>query len=401
MKKGKKAMESETMEQNEKVALVVVKLKANNLKIEIKDCGALDRVDTIVNKPIAEWFLPTDGWNGLLEEILEKIADPEKSLKFNFIGANKDKKEFFNHLEKHVEKLNVHLAGSDAFAKFLKVAGKVPGVAVKREKFLRKAFEKVCKDPEQLEKIIQKGPRAAGIPVEQINEIANHEIGKAVASATTISFVTGLPGGLAMLATVPADLLQFYAHAMIILQKLMYLYIWDNDIFDEDGNMDEATEQVVIVMFGVMFGVKAAATTLAKLVAQIGGKSLSKVTANAITKALIKGVVNKTTRPLIVKIIQKIGLRSTLMLGHKLASKIVPLIGGFASAALTLAFLPPMANLLKNKLANLEDEAKKVADTVTEGDDVEGEFSESIDWGKFDLDEANETDEEEIPVFEE
>lgn len=386
MKKKKKAMESETTEQSEKIAIIVIKLKLDNLKIEIKDCGALDRVDSIVNKPIAEWFLPTDGWKGLLEEILDKIADPEKALKFNFIGANKDRKEFFTHLEEHIERLDIRLADSDAFTKFLKVAGKVPGVAVKREEFLRKAFKKICKDSDQLEKIIQNGPRAAGIPVEQINEIANHEIGKAVASATTISFVTGLPGGLAMIATIPADLLQFYAHAMIIMQKLMYLYIWDNDIFDEDGNMDEATEQVVIVMFGVMFGVKAAATALTKIVTKIGTKSLTKTIFKAIiTKAIIKGVINK------------IGSRATIFYSYifatLLATKIVPLIGGFGSAALTLAFLPPMAKLLKNKLAKLEDESS---------DDIWGEeFSKSLELGKIDSDEANEADEEDIPAFEE
>ena len=83
------------------------------------------------------------------------------------------------------------------------------------------------------------------------------------------------------------------------------------------------------------------------------------------------------------------------------ASKIVPLIGGAASAALTLLLLPPMANRLKKELANLEVKAKTPSGGTAEGDGVEDEISESIDWGKFDLDEVNETDEDDIPVFEE
>ena len=75
-----------------------------------------------------------------------------------------------------------------------------------------------------IQSIISLGPPQAGVEKEEIDRIADKIIRKSKWSTTGVSFLTGMPGGFAMAATLPADILQFYLQAFILLQKLMFLY---------------------------------------------------------------------------------------------------------------------------------------------------------------------------------
>ena len=63
-----------------------------------------------------------------------------------------------------------------------------------------------------------------------------------------------------MLGTIPADLMQYYAHALRIMQKLAYLYGWRDLLADVDE--DDEMLGVLAVFFGVMLGVGGAAQSL-------------------------------------------------------------------------------------------------------------------------------------------
>lgn len=60
------------------------------------------------------------------------------------------------------------------------------------------------------------------------------------------------PGFIALPATVPADMAQYFGHMLRIAQKLAYLYSRP-DLFsgDSDG-VDDATKGVLTLFFGVM-----------------------------------------------------------------------------------------------------------------------------------------------------
>ena len=57
---------------------------------------------------------------------------------------------------------------------------------------------------------------------------------------TALSAIAGIPGGFALLATVPADTAQYLGHMLRVAQKLAYLYRWP-DLFEEDDEPDDAT----------------------------------------------------------------------------------------------------------------------------------------------------------------
>ncbi|MDD3041063.1 hypothetical protein [Bacteroides sp.] len=149
------------------------------------------------------------------------------------------------------------------FEVVLKAATSLPFVRIDREGFLGKELIKSC-PREQVQQAIVTNPARAGIDKKVIDGIANSCIKYELNKVSSISFAAGLPGGVAMLAAVPADVSQYFAHILRILQKLIYLYGWE-ELFDENGTLDDETTNMLTIFVGVMFGVNSATATLTKL----------------------------------------------------------------------------------------------------------------------------------------
>ena len=101
----------------------------------------------------------------------------------------------------------------------ISTAIRIPGIKVNRESFLREQFEDVS--PERLQSIIEKGPVEAKCSRSDLRKIARKLINKRTLFSTSASFVAGLPGGFAMAATIPADMLQFYGVALGLAQEMI------------------------------------------------------------------------------------------------------------------------------------------------------------------------------------
>lgn len=70
---------------------------------------------------------------------------------------------------------------------------------------------------------ISKGIKDSGMDVNILDQIANNCISYQTTMCSGTSFVTGLPGSLAILGTVPADIAQYYFYTLVIMQKLAYI----------------------------------------------------------------------------------------------------------------------------------------------------------------------------------
>lgn len=231
------------------------------------------------------------------------------------------------------------------FRQLLEAAAKLPGVRINRARYLRSALQRYCTE-EQIEQAIAGSPAAAGIPLQTITDVANTSIAYETTKATGISAVAGIPGGLAMIGTVPADLVQYLGHMLRIAQKLAYLYSWP-DLFADDGNeLDEATEGILILFVGVMVGVQFAQTGVSKVSAMIAAQVVKKLP----QKALTKGVIY----PLVKKVAGRLGATMTKKLFANGLAKAVPYIGAVFSGGLTLATFLPMSKKLQKHLASLE-----------------------------------------------
>lgn len=252
------------------------------------------------------------------------------------------------------------------FEKFLLKAGSVPGIQINRTNYLRKTFERDY--GKKLDQILLKGPLAAGIDDKTLRKIAKQAIRAEALKVSTISAGTGIFGGLAMAASVPADIIQFYGHLFRIVQKLMYLYGYTDDIFGEEGELDDATVNLLILYLGLMFGVEAASTVLAHI-AKIATKRLVRDIPMRVLKAL---VTKQAFREIVKRVTKLIGVKTTAKVALVAGSKAVPVVGAVTSGGITAIFFVPMAKKLQTYFE--KGEIKKLNDNE---DDLESLLKET------------------------
>ena len=216
----------------------------------------------------------------------------------------------------------------------------IRGVKVDRNKFLAEIFSSKV---DLLENIINNGPIGVGITREEINNIANRLIMKRTSQSSIASFAAGIPGGLAMAATIPADILQFFGMSLRLAQELSYLYgaddLWKNGKID-----DEKVKNQLILYCGVMFGVSGAVSGVRVLSTQVAKTALKKIPQKALTKTF--------WYPMIKKICSFVGYTLTKKTLASGVSKAIPVIGGVISGTINFASMMPMARKLNDTLDN-------------------------------------------------
>ena len=261
-----------------------------------------------------------------------------------------------------------------SFTSVIESAAKLPLVRINRTEFLTKNLSKLCTQT-QLQKAIVEGTLHADIPIATLDSLANAVINAETIKVTAISTAAGIPGGFAMAATIPADLVQFYGFVIRTAQELAYIYGWD-EIFTESSELDASTESQLILFIGVMSGVGAANKVVAQLFGETAMRSVAKkVAAKALTKTWYY--------PLVKKIAAMLGQKMVKATFAKGVSKAVPILGGAISGGLTLATFKPMAHRLQKHLSTMahmspEEFAEYEAAIVIDAEylDTDGEIVE-------------------------
>jgi len=232
---------------------------------------------------------------------------------------------------------------SDKFEKVLRAAMEFPGVRINRANFLKRELSKYY-DQDVVVKAIETNPAQAGISIKELDRIAKACINNETAKVSALSAAAGLPGGIAMVATVPADMAQFFAHIIRVLQKLVYLYGWQEIFGNEDG-LDDETANKLTLFIGVMFGVNAANAAVSKI-AFIAAQNVPK---KLVQQALTKG----TIYPIVKKVAKALGIQMTKAIFAKSVGKAIPVVGAVASGGITYALFKPMSKRLKKYLETL------------------------------------------------
>lgn len=243
-------------------------------------------------------------------------------------------------------------------------AVQIPGVKVNRKQFLAEQF---ASKAENLEEILDKGPIAAGIKREDIIVLSKKLILARTSQSSIASFVAGIPGGLAMAATIPADILQFFGMALRLAQELSYLY-GAQDLWIEGKIDDDKVKNQLILYCGVMFGVSGAVSGVRVLSTQLSKTALKKIPQKSLTKTF--------WYPIIKKIANFIGINLTKKTFAQGVSKAVPVIGGFISGGINFASMMPMANRLNDTLDKAtfnysDDEFNKDIEIIMNPDEYE------------------------------
>lgn len=220
----------------------------------------------------------------------------------------------------------------------ISTAVQIPGVKVNRDKFLAEQFAGVDTN---VQDIITLGPVEAGVSREYISNMANKLIIKRTSQSSIASFAAGIPGGLAMAATIPADVMQFFGMALKLAQELSYMY-GAQDLWVDGKIDDERVKSQLIMYCGVMFGVSGAVSGVRVLSTQIAKTTLKKLPQKALTKTFWYPIVKQFGKVIGIKV-----TKSTVAKG---VSKAIPVIGGVISGGLNFASMLPMAKRLYNAL---------------------------------------------------
>lgn len=213
---------------------------------------------------------------------------------------------------------------------------RIPGITVSRDEFLASVFKVYC----DTSKLKTKRPIDL-VDASIVDKVAKDVINGQTLKVTTISTVAGIPGGFAMAAAIPADMAQFYYHAIVLAQKLGYIYGWP-DLLDDNGGVTEATRNVLTVFIGVMMGAQAASKALGEITKRFAMQVAKRLPQQALTKT--------AWYPIIKQIGKWLGIQVTKQGVGKSAAKVVPILGGILSGGITLATFRPMAGRLQREL---------------------------------------------------
>lgn len=259
------------------------------------------------------------------------------------------------------------------------LAIKTPGVHITRANFLKKELFKNYPQ-EVIDKAIATTPAQAGIPSKEIDKIADEVIKFERNCVSGISAALGAPGGWAMAATIPADIIQYYGYTLRATQKLLYLYGFPEIDSDEEGlQLDSQTINQIILCLGVMNGVAGANNAI---------KGMAKALAVGVEKKLLNAALTKGTfYPLVKAIAKWFGVKMTKTIFAGFFKKAIPIVGGIVGGGITFFSFKPCCYRLKNVLQdtmlsnpNHKSTAEEDAfvTSITEGTIIDVDYNEII-----------------------
>ena len=221
---------------------------------------------------------------------------------------------------------------------------KVPGIRINRANFLQSELQKNYPQ-EVIDDAIAHNPLHAKIPQEAIDRIADEVIKYERACVSGISAALGAPGGIAMAATIPADIAQYYGYMLRATQKLLYLYGFPEINTEEKGQkFDSETMNILIICMGVMYGAAGANNAL---------KAMAKALAAGVEKQLLKKALTKGTIYPIVKSVAKwFSVKMTKEVFAGFFKKAIPVVGGVIGGGITFVTFKPCCDKLKASLQN-------------------------------------------------
>ena len=275
-----------------------------------------------------------------LGENVGNFANDAKKFTANISG--KTKELVTKSKDKVVTTMDVNGDGQIDIEDIIIMGLRTPGICINRTDFIKKELSKKY-SKEIIEKAITTTPLNAGISLEEINLIADNVIKFERNCVSGISTALGAPGGAAMVATIPADIIQYYGYMLRAAQKLMYLYGFPEiDVNEKGQTFDTETLNLLTVCLGVMYGVAGANNAI---------KAMAKALFVGVEKKLINTALTKGTIYPIVKSVAKwFGVKMTKEVFAGFFKKAIPVIGGIIGGGITFASFKPCCDKLQKSL---------------------------------------------------
>ena len=286
-------------------------------------------------------------------KIINGIASAAKSSsKATLELANKTKGVVINSID---ENGNGEIDIEDIIIKGFKT----PGVKIDREKFLRAEFAK-NHSKEVIDEAVLFNPAHAKISSKEIDKIASEVIKYERNFVSGISAALGAPGGYAMVATIPADIIQYYGYMLRATQKLLYLYGFPSLTIEENEQvLDSETMNIMIICLGVMYGSASANNAI---------KAIGRALATGVEKKLLNAALTKgTIYPIVKEVAKYFGKKMTKEVFAGFFKKSIPIVGGVIGGGVTFMTFESSCKLLKASLKDtLLSNPNKYSENVIE-----------------------------------
>lgn len=221
---------------------------------------------------------------------------------------------------------------------------RIKGARVNRTEFLRQVFE-------------QLPAGRTWMSAETVQELAAKRIRRHTIETSAASAAAGLPGGFALLATVPADVMQYLWHTVVLAQELCYLY-GTADLFSEDGRLSDQGNGILTLAVCLMLGSRDTETenAFSALYRALKERALKNPSFLAVTARFWYHAAEKAAEWLGAK------LAGTAARGG--LSKFLPLIGAAVNGIASYATFSSAAVFLESSLRNA---AKAAAEEQAHG----------------------------------
>lgn len=215
----------------------------------------------------------------------------------------------------------------------------MPGFKVNRDSFLVDILKKKGFNNNNINKALE-GSILEVLTLSEIEEIANNRIFIQRSKVTAFSATLGIPGGAAMFASAPADVVQFFYCSGILSQELAYLYGFD-DLWNPTNNNLEGKD-AIILFIGTMLGVGAASQIVKELTTRLA----EHVPKQLMKKALSKNLIYKSTK----EVLKFVGVKVTKNKFTECIGKAIPIVGAVISGGITYYTFGEYAIKLRDKL---------------------------------------------------
>lgn len=235
-------------------------------------------------------------------------------------------------------------SGLTVWNSLLSAALRLPGVRVDRRAFLQSALAPHV-SAQVVEFAVATSPAKAGVPKAVINRAAMSSLRWHRAGVTATSTLAGLPGGWWMAGTVPADLAQYFWHALVVLQKFAYLEGWPGLFQSDDSDVDDETRMTLTLFIGVMLGAAGAGDALKALSAALGKEVAARLPRAALSKYAIYQIAKQVAK--------WIGIKLTKKKFAEFIGRAIPIVGGLVAGVITWAAFDSGAKRLLTHLEGL------------------------------------------------
>ncbi len=281
--------------------------------------------------------------------------------------ANKSKDLALNSADSVINAIDQNGNGEIDIEDIIIVGLRVPGIKINRAEFLKSELFKNY--PQNvIDAAIANTPAQAKIPLIEIDKIADEVIKFERNCVSGMSAALGTPGGLAMVATIPAEIAQYYGYMLRVTQKLLYLYGFPEINTEEKGQkFDSETMNILILCLGAMYGAAGANNAI---------KVMAKALASGVEKKLISAALTKgTIYPIVKNVMKWFSVNLTKKIFAEAFKKAIPVVGGVIGGGITFVTFKACCDKLKASLQdtllsnpnhNISDEESIILEYVQE-----------------------------------